>query len=78
MELLQHNGGCHQSSPPTNDVNKTNIIINYLPQTMSQDDVYSLFSTIGEVENCKLVRDKATGTFHSVAVPSHHASCKVT
>ena len=42
-------------------VNKTNIIINYLPQTMSQDDVYSLFSTIGEVENCKLVRDKATG-----------------
>jgi len=66
MELLQHNGGCHlaatnQSSPSNNDVNKTNIIINYLPQTMSQDDVYSLFSTIGEVENCKLVRDKATG-----------------
>ena len=29
---------------------------------MSQDDVYSLFSTIGEVENCKLVRDKATGS----------------
>ena len=70
MELLQHNGGCHltsgNSSAPSlnasnNDVNKTNIIINYLPQTMSQDDVYSLFSTIGEVENCKLVRDKATG-----------------
>jgi len=74
MELLQHNGSCHLpgSNPgagppslnagPSNDINKTNIIINYLPQTMSQDDVYSLFSTIGEVENCKLVRDKATGT----------------
>ena len=70
MELLQHNGGCHLTannptgpslSTSSNDVNKTNIIINYLPQTMSQDDVYSLFSTIGEVENCKLVRDKATG-----------------
>jgi len=70
MELLQHNGGCHLSATnpsgpslnaSTNDVNMTNIIINYLPQTMSQDDVYSLFSTIGEVENCKLVRDKATG-----------------
>jgi len=70
MELLQHNGGCHltannPSGPslnaPNNDVNRTNIIINYLPQTMSQDDVYSLFSTIGDVENCKLVRDKATG-----------------
>jgi len=71
MELLQHNGGCHLTSAnPSasslnasgNDITKTNIIINYLPQTMSQDDVYSLFSTIGEVENCKLVRDKATGT----------------
>jgi len=67
MELLQHNGGCHlPTNNPTassgNDISKTNIIINYLPQTMSQDDVYSLFSTIGEVENCKLVRDKATGT----------------
>ena len=70
MELLQHNGGCHltptnPSGPSlnasTNDINKTNIIINYLPQTMSQDEVYSLFSAIGEVENCKLVRDKATG-----------------
>lgn len=70
MELLQHNGGCHltAANPSAsslnasgNDISKTNIIINYLPQTMSQDDVYSLFSTIGEVENCKLVRDKATG-----------------
>ena len=71
MELLQHNGGCHLTATnpsgsslnaPGNDISKTNIIINYLPQTMSQDDVYSLFSTIGDVENCKLVRDKATGT----------------
>jgi len=71
MELLQHNGGCHLTptnpsasslNAPSNDITKTNIIINYLPQTMSQDDVYSLFSTIGEVENCKLVRDKATGS----------------
>jgi len=70
MELLQHNGGCHLSATnpagpslnaSSNDISKTNIIINYLPQTMSQDDVYSLFSTIGEVDNCKLVRDKATG-----------------
>ena len=69
MELLQHNGGCHltaanPSGPSlnTSSNDKTNIIINYLPQTMSQDDVYSLFSTIGEVDNCKLVRDKATGS----------------
>lgn len=45
---------------------KTNIIINYLPQTMSQDDVHSLFSTVGEVESCKLVRDKSTGGVHVI------------
>lgn len=44
-----------------NDSNKTNLIINYLPQTMTQDEIRSIFSRIGEIENCKLVRDKATG-----------------
>lgn len=40
---------------------KTNLIINYLPQNMSQEEVRSLFSSMGEVESCKLVRDKLTG-----------------
>lgn len=40
---------------------KTNLIVNYLPQTMSQEEFRSLFSSMGEVESCKLVRDKATG-----------------
>ncbi|VDM27201.1 unnamed protein product [Toxocara canis] len=42
---------------------KTNLIINYLPQTMSQEEVRSLFSSMGEIDSCKLVRDKITGTF---------------
>jgi len=41
---------------------KTNLIVNYLPQTMSQEEIRSLFSSIGEVESCKLIRDKVTGT----------------
>ncbi|CAD6192603.1 unnamed protein product [Caenorhabditis auriculariae] len=40
---------------------KTNLIINYLPQGMSQEEVRSLFASIGEIESCKLVRDKMTG-----------------
>ncbi|KAI6183807.1 ELAV-like protein 4 [Aphelenchoides bicaudatus] len=40
---------------------KTNLIVNYLPHSMSQDEVRSLFSSMGEIESCKLVRDKATG-----------------
>ncbi|XP_076331785.1 ELAV-like protein 2 isoform X4 [Tachypleus tridentatus] len=43
----------------TNDCN-TNLIVNYLPQTMTQEEIRSLFSSIGEVESCKLIRDKIT------------------
>lgn len=43
------------------DGNKTNLIVNYLPQTMTQEEIRSLFSSIGEVESCKLIRDKVTG-----------------
>uniref|UniRef100_A0A0R3QZW0 ELAV-like protein n=1 Tax=Brugia timori TaxID=42155 RepID=A0A0R3QZW0_9BILA len=39
----------------------TNLIINYLPQNMTQEEVHALFSTLGEIDSCKLVRDKVTG-----------------
>ncbi|KAM6186915.1 ELAV-like protein 2 isoform 3-T3 [Sarcoramphus papa] len=40
---------------------KTNLIVNYLPQNMTQEELKSLFGSIGEIESCKLVRDKITG-----------------
>lgn len=40
---------------------KTNLIINYLPQAMTQEDLRNLFCSIGELESCKLIRDKVTG-----------------
>jgi ELAV like protein 2/3/4 len=43
---------------------KTNLIVNYLPQTMTQEEIRSLFSSIGELESCKLIRDKMTGKFY--------------
>ena len=46
------------------DESKTNLIVNYLPQTMTQEEIRSLFSSIGEVESCKLIRDKVTGELH--------------
>ncbi|KAA3673014.1 ELAV like protein 2/3/4 [Paragonimus westermani] len=45
----------------SDNTNKTNLIVNYLPPFMSQEEVKALFSSIGEVESCKLVREKATG-----------------
>ncbi|KAM4642270.1 ELAV-like protein 4 isoform 4-T4 [Discoglossus pictus] len=46
----------------TTDDSKTNLIVNYLPQNMTQEEFRSLFGSIGEIESCKLVRDKITGT----------------
>lgn len=47
---------------------KTNLIVNYLPQSMSQDELRSLFNSIGEVESAKLVRDKVAGMLDTGAV----------
>lgn len=50
-------------SPSMSEDSKTNLIVNYLPQTMSQEEIRSLFGSIGEVESCKLIRDKVTGKY---------------
>ncbi|XP_055694909.1 ELAV-like protein 3 isoform X1 [Lutzomyia longipalpis] len=42
------------------DESRTNLIVNYLPQTMTQEEMRSLFASIGELESCKLIRDKVT------------------
>ncbi|VDM02655.1 unnamed protein product [Schistocephalus solidus] len=52
---------CSISGQSGEPVNKTNLIVNYLPPYMTQDEVKALFSSIGEVESCKLVREKASG-----------------
>lgn len=57
----QTGGGGGVSTQPDDDGSRTNLIVNYLPQTMTQEEIRSLFSSIGEVESCKLIRDKVTG-----------------
>lgn len=52
------------------DESRTNLIVNYLPQSMSQDELRSLFSSVGEVESAKLIRDKVAGkTTAAAAAP---------
>ncbi|GFS23707.1 hypothetical protein ElyMa_006985100 [Elysia marginata] len=58
---ITQNGGTTSPAHSDDGVSKTNLIVNYLPQTMSQDEIRSLFSSIGELESCKLIRDKPTG-----------------
>lgn len=58
-----------QTGAATDD-SKTNLIVNYLPQNMTQEEFRSLFGSIGEIESCKLVRDKITGMlfFHTLGL----------
>ncbi|XP_030381512.1 sex-lethal homolog isoform X2 [Scaptodrosophila lebanonensis] len=39
----------------------TNLIINYLPQDMTDRELYSLFSSCGSINTCKIMRDYKTG-----------------
>uniref|UniRef100_A0A8C5LI50 ELAV-like protein n=1 Tax=Leptobrachium leishanense TaxID=445787 RepID=A0A8C5LI50_9ANUR len=74
METQLSNGpSCNSTANCPNNINcsspvdsntedsKTNLIVNYLPQNMTQEELKSLFGSIGEIESCKLVRDKITG-----------------
>lgn len=35
----------------------TNLIINYLPQDMTDGELYALFQPIGPIESCRIMRD---------------------
>lgn len=43
------------------DNNRTNLIINYIPQTLTDEEFRSMFLSIGPIKSAKIVRDKATG-----------------
>ncbi|XP_075983530.1 sex-lethal homolog isoform X1 [Anticarsia gemmatalis] len=40
---------------------KTNLIVNYLPQTMTEKDLYAMFMSIGPIESCRVMKDFKTG-----------------
>lgn len=49
-----------QQYQSTGNVNKTNLIINYLPQTMTDREFEGLFSTVAPIKNFKICRDRKT------------------
>nr|CDS26875.1 ELAV protein 2 [Hymenolepis microstoma] len=61
MTQESENSPSSQNSSETTTENKTNLIVNYLPQSMNQEEIRALFNTIGKVSSCKLIRDKSTG-----------------
>lgn len=60
-----YDNGYGEHAMEDDDNARTNLIINYLPQSMNQDELRNLFSNVGEVESAKLIRDKVAGTWPS-------------
>ena len=43
------------------ELNKTNLIVNYLPQQFTDKEFHELFSKPGQLTASKIIRDRATG-----------------
>lgn len=46
------------------DTCKTNLIVNYLPQSMTEKDLYAMFMTIGPIESCRVMKDFKVCVYH--------------
>lgn len=56
-----HDGNCHGSCEYGPEESPTKLIVNYIPEVMTQDMMYSLFSTMGKLESCKLISNRGYG-----------------
>jgi RNA recognition motif-containing protein len=36
---------------------RTNLIVNYLPQSVAEKDLYAMFTSVGPVESCRVMKD---------------------
>ncbi|CAL8372764.1 unnamed protein product [Arctogadus glacialis] len=48
---------------------KTNLRVDYQPQSMSRNKLHSLFSRIGEMESAELIRDRLIQIIGRASVP---------
>ena len=55
------------------DDSRTNLIINYLPQNLTESELFKMFVTIGTVTNCKIMRDFRVNVNAIFLVPARPA-----
>lgn len=56
MGTVGHMSSSSQSSLAGGNAG-TNLIVNYLPQDMTDRELYSLFRNCGPIESCRIMRD---------------------
>jgi RNA recognition motif-containing protein len=58
----QYQGGSpYEGSSADGDGSAGNLIVNYLPSSVTEEALRALFTPYGEVTSCKLMKDKHTG-----------------
>lgn len=60
--------GTHPGEVPSS----SNLIVNYLPQKLSDQEFYDLFGQIGRIKTCKIVRNKQTGYSYGFGFVDYH------
>lgn len=56
-EMSVENGGGDANS----NVSPTKLMVNYIPELMTRDMMYALFSAMGKIESCKLISNRGYG-----------------
>lgn len=56
IENEMENGG-----GDANNVSPTKLMVNYIPELMTRDMMYALFSAMGKIESCKLIANRGYG-----------------
>ncbi|RNA25640.1 ELAV 3 isoform X8 [Brachionus plicatilis] len=62
VSLIDSCGGSNNLSNSisntSTDESRTNLIVNYLPQSMSNEELKTLFQSVGPLDSCKLIKNK--------------------
>jgi RNA recognition motif. (a.k.a. RRM, RBD, or RNP domain) len=66
-----HNQHHHQNQLPPSSNALTNLIVNYLPQDCNERELHSMFSPMGPVETCRVVRDFKVSSFLFLSFACH-------
>ncbi|XP_022657447.1 ELAV-like protein 1 [Varroa jacobsoni] len=59
-------------SHPGDEPSSSNLIINYLPQRLSDQEFHDLFAQIGPIKTCKIVRNKQSGYSYGFGFVDYH------
>ena len=57
------------------EVEKTNLIVNFVPQAMTDKEIYTLFSTFGDIESCRLIKNQLTSNFYFFVILLSYTVC---